>query len=89
MSKILIRSVIIVLILALIAVAFSLMVRTNELNEEIEYLKDVLSDEEYKKDQLKKELETEVDDEYIKKVAEDELDLVPPNSKVYYSDAIQ
>lgn len=86
MSKFMISTVVVIVIAALIIVAFSLQVRTNKLLEENENLKDELSDIEYTNEQLEKELDKEIDDEYIKKAAEDELGLIPPDSKVYYSD---
>ena len=81
-----ISTVVVIVIAALIIVAFSLQVRTNKLLEENESLKDELSDIEYTNEQLEKELDKEIDDEYVKKGAEDELGLIPPDSKVYYSD---
>ena len=86
MSKIFVRIVIVLVIGALIVLAFSLQVQTNNLlseNKELEKERDEIN---YTNEQLEKELEREIDDEYVKKVAEDELDLIPPNSKIYYTD---
>ena len=64
MSKFMISTVVVIVIAALIIVAFSLQVRTNKLLEENENLKDELSDIEYTNEQLEKELDKEIDDEY-------------------------
>lgn len=86
MAKYMISAAVIIVIIALIVVAFSLQVRTNKLLEENEELKSRLADINYTNEQLEKDLDKEVDDDYVKKVAEDELGLIPPDSKVYYSD---
>ncbi len=86
MTKFFIRAVIVLVIAALVVLAFSLQVQTNSKlseNDELEKKRDEIN---YTNEQLEKELEREIDDEYVKKVAEDELDLILPNSKVYYSD---
>lgn len=84
MNKVII--VLFAVVALLFGVIFKIMIEKNELEAQIEELAKEAEDLEYEYKKKISELEKELDDEEVKKIAKDKLGYVEPNSEYYYGD---
>lgn len=78
--------VVITVVVLLMIVALRSLIESNELSARLEALTEQKEELEYENQRLKNELSKELDEETIKKIAQDELGLADPNAEYYYSD---
>lgn len=82
-SSFIITVVVIIIVLVLLIVNFKSLISSNELRNEIEKYQSVIEDLKYENEKLKYELEKELDEDEIRKIAKEELDRVDPDEEHY------
>ena len=75
-----------IVVALLFVVVFRIEIKKNELEAEKEALAETYNELDYENKKKKNELEKDLDDEEISKIAKDKLDYVEPNSEYYYGD---
>lgn len=82
-----IKQIIITFIVILILfIVIMTQIQINNLSSRVEELTAQRNELVYENEKLKKELETPIDDEYIAKVAEEELGYKDPDKQYFYND---
>lgn len=82
-SSFVITVVFIIIVLVLLIVNFKSLISSNELRNKIEIYQSVIEDLKYENEKLKYELEKELDEDEIRKIAKEELDRVDPDEEHY------
>ena len=82
-SSFVITVVVIIIVLVLLIVNFKSLISSNELRNKIEKYQRVIEDLKYENEKLKYELEKELDEDEIRKIANEEIDLVDPDEEHY------
>lgn len=82
-SSFIITVVFIIIVLVLLIVNFKSLISANELRNKNEKNQSVIEDLKYEKEKLNYELEKELDEDEMIKIANEELDLFDPNEEHY------
>jgi len=78
--------IITVVVLLLLVVVIRVQITINELNETKKEKQEMHDELQYENEKLKDELSAPMDDEYIAKIAEEELGYKDPNKQYFYND---
>lgn len=77
--------VVAIIIIAVMIVAVRIQITINEANSKKEELTNQRDELKYENEKMKNELETPVDDEYVARIASEQLGYKDPNAQYFYN----